>query len=64
VKLEALYLSLNPAQLKLDIESRLDKLCQTYEEKRRSQQVDPHRKLVPHAVTSYMIQQLPVGLPG
>ncbi len=53
MKLEALYLSLNPAQLKLDIESRLDKLCQTYEEKRRTQEVDPHRKLAPHSYIFY-----------
>jgi len=63
VKLEAIYLSLNPAQLKLDIESRLDKPCQTYEEKRRTQEVDPHRKLVPHVVTLPMMQQPEVGLP-
>ena len=63
VELEAVYLSLNPAQLKRDIESRLDKLYQTYEEKRRTRQGDPHRKLAPHTVTFYMIQQPPVGLP-
>lgn len=63
MKLEALYLSLNLAQLKLDIESRLDKLCQTYEEKRRTQEVNPHKKLVPHSVTFFMIQQPEAGLP-
>ena len=60
---ESLYLSLNPAQLKRDIESELDKLYQTYEEKRRTQEVDPHRKLAPHTVTFFMMQQPKVGLP-
>jgi len=32
VELEALYLSLNPDQLERDIDSKLDKLSQTYEE--------------------------------
>lgn len=47
-ELEALYLSLNPAQLKRDIESKLDNLYQTYEQKRRTHKLCPHRKLVPH----------------
>ena len=47
-KLGTLYLSLNPAQLKRDIDSKVDKLYQTYEVKRRIQQVDPHKKSVPH----------------
>ena len=61
---ESLYLSLNPAQLKRDIESELDKLYQAYEEKRSTQEVDPHRKLAPHTVTSFMMQQPKVGLPS
>lgn len=63
VEFESLYLSLNPAQLKRDIESELDKLYQTYEEKRSTQGVDPHRKLAPHTVTFFMMQQPKVGLP-
>ena len=62
-ELETLYSSLNPAQLKRNIESKLDELYQTYEEKRGTQQVDPHRKLVPHMVTFFMMQQPKVGLP-
>ena len=62
-KLEAIYLSLNPAQLKRSIDTKLDKLHQTYEQKGRAQQVDPMRKVVPHTVTSFMIQQPKVGLP-
>lgn len=64
VKLEALYLSLNPAQLKRDIESKLDKLYQTYEEKSGTQKVVPHRKLASHTVTFLMTQQRKVGLPA
>jgi len=35
VEFESPYLSLNPAQLKRDIESKLDKLYQAYEGKKR-----------------------------
>jgi hypothetical protein len=55
-RLEAVYLSLNPAQLKRSVDIKLDKLYQIYEEKRKSQQVDPMRKVVSHTVTSFMIQ--------
>ena len=63
-QLEAVYLSLNPAELKRSIDAKLDKLYQIYEEKRGSQQVNPMRKVVPHMVTFYMMQQPPVGLPA
>ena len=62
-QLETVYLSLNPAQLKRSINDKLDKLYHTYEQKRRSQQVNPMKKVVPHMVTSYMIQPPKVGLP-
>jgi len=62
-QLETVYLSLNPAQLKRSIDAKLDKLYHTYEGKRGSEQVDPMRKVVPHTVTSFMIQQPKVGLP-
>ena len=60
-QLEAVYLSLNPAQLKRSIDAKLDNLYHTYEGKKRSQQVDPMRKVVPHTVTSFMMQQLKLG---
>ncbi|MCL0036297.1 transposase, partial [Dehalococcoidia bacterium] len=60
-QLKTVYLSLNPAQLKRSIDAKLDE--RTYEEKRKSQQVNPMRKVVPHTVTSFMIQQPKVGLP-
>ena len=62
-QLEAVYLSLNPAELKRSIDIKLGKLYRIYEEKRGSQQVNPMRKVVPHMVTSFMMQQPPVGLP-
>ena len=40
-QLETVYLSLNPAQLKRSIDAKLDVLYRTYEEKRKSEQIDP-----------------------
>ena len=57
-----IYLSLNPAELKRQIDAKLEKLYNVYEEKRKTQQVDHYKKLVPHIVRNYMIQQSPVGL--
>ena len=62
-ELEAIYLSLNPAQLKRSIDAKLDKLYRAYEQKRGTQHVDPHRRLMPHTVTSSMIQRPKIGLP-
>jgi len=62
-ELKRVYLSLNPAELKRSIEAKLDKLYRIYEEKRRIQEVNPHRKLAPHTVTFFMMQQPKVGLP-
>ena len=62
--LEAIYLSLNPAQLKRSIDAKLDKLYRTYEGKKKNHQVDPHRRLAPRRVTSFMMQQPKVGLPS
>ena len=39
-QLEALYLSLNPGQLKPSTDTKLDNLHKTYEEKRESHQVE------------------------
>lgn len=60
-ELKGIYLSLNPASLKRSIEAKLDKLFKTYEEKKKTQQVDPYKRLLPHMVTSFMIQQPKVG---
>ena len=62
-QLEAVYLSLNPAELKRGIDAKLDKLYHTYERKRGTRQANPHKKLAPHMVTFYMMKQPKVGLP-
>ncbi|WP_219853983.1 hypothetical protein, partial [Candidatus Hakubella thermalkaliphila] len=46
-ELEALYLSLNPAQLKRNIEMKLNKLYQAYQEKSRRDAVKPFKKQNP-----------------
>ena len=56
-ELKGIYLGLNPAQLKRSIDDKLARLYKAYEEKRGTQQVDPYKKLVPHTVSFYMIQQ-------
>jgi hypothetical protein len=61
-ELKGIYLSLNPAELKRNIDAKLAKLYKAYEEKRETHQVDPYKKLAPHMVRSYMIQQSPLGL--
>jgi hypothetical protein len=62
-QLEMVYLSLNPAQLKRSIDTKLDNLYQAYEKKGMSEQAEPMKKVVPRTVTSFMIKQDPVGLP-
>jgi len=54
-ELKGVHLGLNPAELKRGIEAKLGKLYRIYEGRRRTQQVDPHRRLVPHTVTSFMM---------
>jgi hypothetical protein len=61
-ELQGIYCGLNPAQLKREIDAKLQELYKAYEEKRKTQQADPYRKSVPRMVRNYMIQQPPVGL--
>lgn len=65
-KLEAVYLSLNPAQLKRNIETQLDKLYKVYQEKQQTQdqKVIISKKLKPRLVTNYMIQPNTFRLPS
>lgn len=63
-ELKKVYLSLNPAKLKRDIDAKLNKLYQIYQEKNNSQRVDPFKKQRPRLVTSYVAQQELVGLPS
>ncbi|GAH62119.1 unnamed protein product [marine sediment metagenome] len=62
-ELNAIYLSLNPARVKRNIDAKLDKLYETYAGKDKTRQVNPHKRLSPRSVTFYMIQRSSVGLP-
>jgi hypothetical protein len=63
-RLAETYLSLNPAALKRAIDAKVNSLLRAYLTKNRTSGADPHRKLEPHTVTSFMIQQATVGLPS
>jgi len=63
-ELQGIYLSLNPARLKRNIDAKLDKLYEAYAGKGKARQVNPHKRLSHHSVTFYMIQQPAVGLPA
>ena len=55
-ELKAIYQSLNPAQLKRDIDDKLDLLVKVYQEKNSSQKVKINKKLKP-ALVSYLIAE-------
>lgn len=56
--LETLYTSLNPAELKRQIERKLERLFEMYQKKKkRSITVNPYKKQTPSTVTFLMIQQ-------
>ncbi len=55
-ELRRIYLSLNPAQLKREIEAKLDRLFEIYQKKKGISVVQPHRRQKPRLVTNYMIQ--------
>ena len=61
-ELRGIYLSLNPAELKRNIDAKLAKLYKAYTDKGETRQVNPYKKLAPRMVTSYMIQRPKVGL--
>lgn len=61
-KLNAIYLGLNPAQLKRNIDAKLDKLYEAYAGKDKDRQINLLKRLSPHSVRSYMIQRPEVGL--
>lgn len=53
-ELRVLYLSLNPAQLRRNIEMKLGELHKAYQEKNKPQKVEPFKKQKPRMVTNYM----------
>ena len=63
-RLKAIYLSLNPAELKRKIDEKLNELYQVYQEKNNLEEVKPDKKQTPRSVTSYVTQQELIGLPS
>jgi len=61
-ELQGVYLSLNPAHLKRQIDVRFEKLYRIYEGKKKTPQADIYKNLAPHTVRNYMIKQSTVGL--
>jgi len=61
-KLQILYLSPNPAELKRKIEEKTHRLYQLYEQKKRTTEANPSKKQRPRSVRNYMIQQSSIGL--
>jgi len=61
-KLQILYLSLNPAELKRKIEEKTHRLYRAYEDKKRTGDANPHKRQIPRSVRNYMIQQSSIGL--
>lgn len=62
--LQQLYLSLNPAELKRQIDKTLTRLFELYQKKKkRSLTINPYKKQEPSMVTFYMIQQPQSRLP-
>jgi hypothetical protein len=63
-ELQQLYLSLNPAELKRQIDKKLSQLFDLYQKKKkRTLTVNPYKKQEPSMVTFYMIQQSESRLP-
>ena len=63
-QLKKIYYSLNPAQLKKDIDKKLDLLYQSYQLKRKSQKVEPQKKLKPISLTFNLTQSKKFHLPN
>ncbi len=63
-ELRQIYLSLNPAELKRQIDKKLSRLFELYQKKKKSSlTINPYKKLEPSMVTFYMIQQPESRLP-
>jgi hypothetical protein len=56
-RLQVIYKSLNPAQVKRNIEAGLQRLYRAYQGKKGTQQVDPRKKLTPRSVTFFVSQR-------
>lgn len=60
-ELQIIYRSLNPAELKREIEEKTHKLYRAYEDKKRTRNANPSKKQRPRSVRNYMIQQSQLG---
>ena len=60
--LREIYLSLNPAKLKREIDAKLDKLYSTYQKKNNSPKVDMNKKIHPSSVRFYIAERGAVRL--
>ena len=63
-ELEAIYRSLNPAELKRKIDEKTRRLYTVYEKKKRTTEANLSKKQRPRLVTNYMIQPPSIGLRG
>lgn len=63
-RLEQVYQSLNPAELKRQMEKKRMELYHLYQEKTKTIKVEPMKKLTPRMVSSLMIQPIAVGCHG
>jgi hypothetical protein len=61
-ELKGIYLSLNPARLKRTIDKKLDLLYKVYQNKNKSQKVEPQKKLKPFLVRKYIAQPEPISV--
>jgi hypothetical protein len=63
-ELKELYLSLNPAELKRQIDRKLDRLYDLYRrKKKRPITVNPYKKQLPSMVTFFVSEQSEFRLP-
>lgn len=63
-ELKNIYQSLNPAELKRTIDRKLDLLYRVYQEKHKSQKVEPQKKIKPNSLTFSTRQPDPFHLPN
>jgi len=61
-KLKLTYENMNPAEIKRELDRKLDILCKVYEKKKDSQMVDKYKKQVPFTVSKYVMDKYDYGV--
>jgi len=61
-KLQQIYQSINPAELKRSIDKKLQILYQAYQNKQKSSKVEINKKLKPFLVRNYIAQPKPISV--